>query len=277
MLAVALTSSLTLKAGKVVDDSLYSNILSSEVRFKVYLPSGFNESGETYPVIYLLHGLWDDCDSWEGKGSMRRVANELMEDGESRRAIIIMPNAGGKPKDNPWYGYFNMPGWNYEDFFFKEFIPEVEKRYRCISDKAHRAIMGLSMGGGGSAVYAQRHPEMFSSCYIMSGWLDNSNNDVDSSESPKIAMVCRSVTEHSALDYIRNASPEQVKAMNTVKWMIDCGDDDFLLRYSIDFHFLMNKAGIKTELRVRNGIHNWEYWHLALRLALPFASRNFGK
>lgn len=63
--------------------------------------------------------------------------------------------------------------------------------------------------------------------------------------------------------------------LRSVAWFFDCGDDDHLLPLSCEIHSLMSKAGIKNELRVRDGIHNWEYWHNALRLSLPFASRNF--
>ena len=66
-------------------------------------------------------------------------------------------------------------------------------------------------------------------------------------------------------------------ALRTVAWFVDCGDDDFLLQLSMDFHMKMREVKVHNELRVRNGVHNWEYWHLALRMSLPFASRNFGE
>ena len=191
--------------------------------------------------------------------------------------VIIMPNAGHPDTHNVWNGYFNMPGWNYEDFFFNEFLPAVEKKYRIIGDKGHRAVMGLSMGGGGSTVYCQRHPDMFSSCYAMSAWLDNESGQVggNNTKKDKLYYVCQAVREHSALDFIDNADDATLEALRTVKWFIDCGDDDFLVRLSFELHMKMKARNVKSELRIRNGVHNWEYWHLALRNALPFASRNF--
>ena len=138
--------------------------------------------------------------------------------------------------------------------------------------------MGLSMGGGGSAVYAQRHPDKFSSCYAMSAWLDNRPDaGVNRNEQKKDCLyyVCEAVHEHSALDFIDNADEATLAALRTVKWFIDCGDDDFLLDLSVELHQKMRNHKVKSELRVRNGVHNWEYWHLALRWSLPFASRNF--
>lgn len=266
-------------AGEIVTDSIYSNILRSEVKYNVYLPDGFKDSSKCYPVVYLLHGLSDDYRCWAQKGRVDWVANELIESGEVREMVIVMPNAGGQDTHNIPNGYFNVAGWNYEDFFFQEFIPTVESKYRCISDKGHRAIMGLSMGGGGSTAYAQMHPDMFSSCYSMSGWLDDDTiaRKGDSMPIDRYYYTCKSVHEHSALDFVDSADEATLERLRTVKWFIDCGDDDFLLQVSVGLHFKMRKAGVKSELRVRDGVHNWEYWHNALRLALPFASRNFDR
>ncbi len=267
------------KAGKVVTDSLESKVLGACVKYNVYLPSGFDKSDKQYPVIYMLHGLSDNYTAWVERGGMQTVADELIGTGELREVVIIMPNAGGPDIHNTWNGYFNMPGWNYEDFFFKEFLPQVERKYRIISDKGHRAVMGLSMGGGGSAVYCQRHPDMFSSCYAMSAWLENKQGQVGGSDTviDKLYYVRKAVNDHSALDFIDNADDATLESLRTVKWFFDCGDDDFLVRLSFELHMKMKEKGVKSELRVRNGVHNWEYWHTALRTALPFASRNFDK
>ncbi len=266
-------------AGKVVTDSLESKVLGASVKYNVYLPSGFDKSDKQYPVIYMLHGLSDTYTSWVERGGMQTVADELIGTGELREVVIIMPNAGGPDIHNTWNGYFNMPGWNYEDFFFKEFLPQVERKYRIISDKGHRAVMGLSMGGGGSTVYCQRHPDMFSSCYAMSAWLENKQGQVGGKDlkKDKLYYVSNAVNEHSALAFIDNADDATLQALRTVKWFFDCGDDDFLVRLSFELHMKMKEKGVKSELRVRNGVHNWEYWHTALRTALPFASRNFDK
>lgn len=272
--------STTNSSAKVVTDSLSSQVLNSTVKYNVYLPSGYDKNPDKqYPVVYLLHGLSDTYTAWKEKGNMQLVADELMRSGEACEMVIIMPNAGGPDTHHTWNGYFNMPGWSYEDFFFQEFIPAVEEKYRCVGDKGHRAVMGLSMGGGGSTVYCQRHPDMFSSCYAMSAWLDNESGQVggNNTEKDMLYYVCQAVHEHSALAFVDNADEQTKDALRTVKWFFDCGDDDFLLQINMDMHMKMRKAGIKDELRVRDGVHNWEYWHLALRMALPFASRNFDK
>jgi S-formylglutathione hydrolase FrmB len=274
-----LTAAITANAGRIVTDSLYSNILKASVKYNVYLPDGINESGKTYPVVYLLPGLHGDYTDWAKRASAKAIADELIGTGEAVEMVIIMPNAGGADPHTVWNGYFNMPGWNYEDFFFQELMPTAEQKYRAGGDKGHRAIMGLSMGGGGSTVYSQRHPELFSSCYAMSAWLDYEDGHVkgNDGEKDKLYYVCKSVHDHSALDFIDNADEKTLEALRTVAWFIDCGDDDFLVDLSFQLHMKMKAAKVKSELRIRNGVHNWEYWHGSLRLALPFASRNFEK
>ena len=274
-----LLPSFSARAGKVVTDSLESKVLGTQVKFNVYLPDGFGQADKKYPVVYLLHGLSDDYTAWVRLGNMQLVANELIASGEACEMVIIMPNAGGLDTRNIWNGYFNMPGWRYEDFFFQEFMPAVEAKYAIIGDRSHRAVMGLSMGGGGSVVYCQRHPDLFSSCYAMSPWLDNANDEVWPLDSKKDCLyyVANAVHDHSALDFIDKADEATLERLRTVAWFVDCGDDDYLLDLSLAFHQKMRARGVKNELRVRNGVHNWEYWHLALRMALPFASRNFTK
>ena len=270
-------AALPLWAGTVVTDSLASRVLGVTVKYNVYLPDGYGKTSCHYPAVYLLHGLSDDYTAWENLGRMKIVTDELIRSGEARPMVIIMPNAGGEDIRNVWNGYFNMPGWNYEDFFFGELMPAAEEKYNCGGSKGQRAVMGLSMGGGGSIVYSQRHPDMFSSCYAMSPWLDNKADEVgpDSAVKDKFYEVCQSVREHSALDFLDRADAATLERLRTVAWFVDCGDDDFLFHLSIAFHTTMKQAGVHSELRVRDGVHNWEYWHLALRLSLPFASRNF--
>ncbi len=265
-----------LESSVIRTDTVHSLILGEDVPVNVYLPAGYDQNAaKKYPVVYLLHGLTDTYTAWAERGHMKDVVDELIISGEAARMVIIMPNAGHPDSHNEWNGYFNMPGRRYEDFFFGELMPQLEARYHVKSDKQHRAIMGLSMGGGGSTVYCQRHPDYFSSCYAMSPWLDNLENWSDT-PGDKLYIVCESVHEHSAIDFVKNADENVLERLRTVKWFIDCGDDDFLLDLSLELYQVMRESGVKAELRIRDGWHCWEYWHQALRLALPFASRNFG-
>ena len=267
-----------LAQSKVVTDSIRSRLLDCEQKFNVYLPDGY-DAARSYPVIYLLHGLYGDYTDWMTLGRMKDVADELIASGEMVPAVILMPNAGDRDVHTHQNGYFNVENWPYEDFFFQEFLPFAEEKYHCGGSKGQRALMGLSMGGGGSIVYAQRHPDLFASAYGMSAWLDNKHREPRGTDHPqsKLTITDHSVREHSALDFMDNASPETIGRLKTVEWFLDCGDDDSLMILSAQLHLKMKQAGLHSELRVRNGGHTWEYWHTALRLAFPFASRNFSR
>lgn len=262
---------------RIQTEEVSSSLLGHSVKVNVCLPRNFESSDRHYPVLYLLHGLYGVHTDWENRGGLRAVLDELNGTGEAAEMIVIMPCAGDPDVQHVQNGYFNMPGCPYEDFFFEELIPAMEQKYRCGGAKQLRAVAGLSMGGGGSVVYAQRHPDMFSSCYGMSAWLDNQMNQVRQPENQdnKLYITAMSVREHSALDFIDNADEKTVQALRGVKWFLDCGDDDGLLQLTTDLFLKMKRRGIPCELRVRNGAHTWEYWHTALRLSLPFASRNF--
>jgi len=267
----------TLQAAAVVKtDSIKSKVLGEWVKYNVYTPENYDASGaKKYPVLYLLHGLSDFYGAWNNNAQLGEVADELLSQGKICEMVIIMPNAGGPDTRNTWNGYFNMPGWNYEDFFYQELIPTVEKKYHIVGDKEHRAISGLSMGGGGSTVYCQRHPDMFSSCYAMSAWLDDSKS-LQEKNINKLHHVINAVSEHSAIKFVENADESTLEKLRSIKWYFDIGDDDFLLDQTEKLHMLMRNKKVKAELRVRDGIHCWAYWKSALYESLPFATRNFG-
>ncbi|MDR2885432.1 MAG: endo-1,4-beta-xylanase Z [Rikenellaceae bacterium] len=254
--------------------TLHSEILKADKPYSVYLPAGYADSGETYPVLYLLHGASDSHTAWVEKGNMRTIADRVIAEGMSLGMIIVMPDASGEGADNRGknMGYFNMEGWAYEGHFFQEFIPHIEKTYRIKADKQHRAIAGLSMGGGGSMVYGVHHPEMFSSVCPLSGLIgefDNSNSVQTMNQFRKSAY------ENNPQDYIRKATPQQLDALRTVRWYIDCGDDDYLAGGNVTMFLLMREKKIPLQYRMRDGAHNWLYWQQALSTVMQFCSIGF--
>ena len=157
------------QTGKVFDNlTIKSEILKSERKFAVYLPPDYETSERSYPVLYLLHGMGDDQTGWIQFGEILRIADKAILDGNATPMIVIMPDANTEK-----VGYFNSieGNWNYEDFFFNELMPHVEKKYRIKSEKRFRAIAGLSMGGGGSFMYAMHRPELFSSACPLSAYI----------------------------------------------------------------------------------------------------------
>jgi len=259
---------------RVEELSLSSEILGTEKSYSVYIPDGYDASKDNYPVLYLLHGAFGQNTDWHTHGDLQRQADEEIAAGRVRPMLIVMPDARGAAENKAGenMGYFNVAGWDYEDFFFKEFIPHIDSRFRTVADKDGRAIAGLSMGGGGSVVYAQRHPDTFSAVYSVSGLLDKfPKNGISKSYAVPFLW---SVVETSPVVFLQNASQEQIEQLRTVRWMADCGDTDFLIRPNLDFFSEMMRCGIPMEFRVRDGAHSWQYWTSAVPMILQFT---FGK
>lgn len=264
------------QGGKVFDNlSLASKILKSNRKYAVYLPPDYETSQRSYPVLYLLHGGGDDQTGWVQFGEVQTIADKEIKEGGATPMVIIMPDANTGTR-----GYFNdLRGeWRYEDFFFEEFMPFVEKTYRIKTEKRYRAVAGLSMGGGGSFMYALHHPELFSSACPLSAstgplsleatkaWLEQRN--VKGTDEQIEAYYKR----HSALALVEALPEDQKKA---VRWYIDCGDDDFLFEGNSLVHIAMRKKEIPHEFRIHNGGHTWTYWRNALPTVLAFVSESF--
>ena len=270
-------SQLRAQQGKVFDQlSMKSSILNAERHFAIYLPPDYESSTRSYPVLYLLHGSGDDQTGWVQFGEVLRITDEAIRKGKATPMIIVMPDANTGQR-----GYYNdINGkWNYEDFFFKELMPHVEKTYRIKKEKRYRAISGLSMGGGGSFMYALHHPELFSSSAPLSAYVGpltiedlkenlNRNGQTNYTEQ-ELDDYFRS---HSAVELVKNMAADQ---LSSVRWYIDCGDDDFLFEGNSLIHIEMKKKQIAHEYRVRDGAHNWTYWRESLPEVLEFVSQAF--
>jgi enterochelin esterase-like enzyme len=264
------------QTGKVFDNlTLPSKILKSERKYAIYLPPDYETSGRSYPVLYLLHGAGDDQTGWVQFGEVLNITDKAIAEGTATPMIIVMPDANTGRR-----GYFNdvKGDWNYEDFFFKELIPFVEKKYRIKSDKRSRAVAGLSMGGGGTFVYALHHPEMFSSACPLSAAVGSfSLEDTKKAltrNNPNVAdsTVTNYYNRQSVLALVNNMPDDQKKA---VRWYIDCGDDDFLFEGNALVHIVMRKKEVPHEYRVRDGGHTWTYWRGSLPKVLGFVSDAF--
>ena len=272
---VLITNVITAQS-KVFDNlKMESKILKMERKFAVYLPPDYETSSRSYPVLYLLHGLGDDQTGWIQYGEVKKIADNSIKNGDATPMIIVMPDA-----NTGRVGYFNIPSqrWMYEDFFFEELMPYVESKYRIKSGKRFRAISGLSMGGGGTLTYALHRPDLFSAAAPLSA--GTGSTDVDESLE-RIKRYGIEFTREEMKNLLENNHPlNLIKKMklsdiNSIRWYIDCGDDDYLFEDNSLLHIAFSKKGIKHEYRVRDGAHNWTYWRESLPLVLEFVSEGF--
>ena len=264
------------QSGKVFDNlTVKSKLLNSDRKFAIYLPPDYETSQRTYPVLYLLHGAGDDQTGWVQFGEVLNITDKAIREGIATPMIIVMPDANTGRR-----GYFNdaRGDWKYEDFFFQELMPYVEKTYRIKSEKRYRAVAGLSMGGGGSFMYALHRPDLFAAACPLSAYIgpltleETKRNFSRMNVTLPDSTVTTYHNRHNAVSLVNNM-PDSIK--RSVRWYIDCGDDDFLYEGNALVHIAMRKKEIPHEYRVRDGAHNWTYWRTALPVVLEFVSMSF--
>lgn len=258
-----------------------SSILGEEMAYNVYLPANYDKTNQKYPILYLLHGYTDDETGWTQFGEAQYIADKTINSGDAPAMIIVMPDA-----DSTFY-INNFSGTEkYEDYFVKELIPHIESTYRVRSKKEFRAVAGLSMGGYGTMIMATKHPELFTAAAPLSGafWADDDLtkmpaerwNGLFSNLFGKGNTAKDRLSNHwyqnSILKIVETAPLDKLKS---VRYYIDCGDDDFLIKGNMALHAAMLDRGIPHEFRVRDGAHNWTYWRTALPEVMKFVGQSF--
>lgn len=267
---------------KVFDNlTIKSSILKVDKKFAIYLPAGYETSQRNYPVVYLLHGYGDNQTGWVQFGEVQSIVDKGIHEGKITPMIIVMPDG-----EKTWYMNDALGKYPFEDFFIKEFIPYIEKTYRCKTEKEFRAIAGLSMGGFGSLLNALHHPDLFSTSVALSAavFLDEDINKMSQTDfsnyfgkivgppkdgEPRI----NDFWNKNSILYLVKTMPETQK--HAVRFWIDCGDDDFLYRGNSALHGLMRELNVPHEFRIRDGQHTWEYWRTGLPDALNYITQGF--
>jgi len=142
--------------GRAECSVIQSDILQRPIRYCALLPASFDQDRtRRYPVLYYLHGLGDNEQSLLNLGGWDLIS-ELRRKGKIDDFIVLAPFAGRTFYVNSENGQFR-----YEDFFLKEFMPQMEKKYRVEGTRATRGITGVSMGGYGALRFAFKYPDQF--------------------------------------------------------------------------------------------------------------------
>jgi len=269
-------------SGKIIEGlSINSKLLKQDVDYAIYLPPDYEKSSRSYPIVYLLHGYTDDETGWIQFGEINRLADKAINDGTIPPMIIVMPDAGVT-----WYINDHDGKVPYEDFFIKEFIPEIEKGLRVRSQKQFRGVAGLSMGGYGSLLYAMKHPDMFvaaaplsAAIYVESDVIKYEQERWDKVEGVMYGKGLSAkdrITDHwKANNPFYIAAAQGAESLKKVKYYFDCGDDDFLFRGNSKLHITLRDMEVPHEFRIRDGAHNWTYWRTGITDALAFIGKEF--
>jgi enterochelin esterase-like enzyme len=268
--------------GEVIEGATApSKILGKKVKYSIYLPADYETSSRLYPVVYLLHGYSGGEEDWLQSGEVNRVADKMIAAGELPDCIIVMPDG-----ENSWYINAPTGQGDYEEFFFKEFIPFIDKTYQTRAERGYRGIVGLSMGGYGATMYALKHKEMFaaaaglSGAYFTDAEIENGSDGMWSQFFASIygtnqagkARLSKEWQENSVFNLVQKMSVED---LNKTRWYFDCGDDDFLFRGNAALHVALAEKQVKHEFRMRDGGHTWTYWRTGIGDALKFLGESF--
>lgn len=241
--------------GEVRIKGYYSNITKSWRRAFIYTPPGYDDKlNERYPVLYLQHGAGEDETGWSNQGKADFILDNLIAKGEAKPMIVVMdkgyadvPNA---PKPDPANGLKAMlENKTVADVFIKEIVPMVDKEFRTVADRDHRAIAGLSMGGFHAYLIAMTNLDQFA---YVAGFSGGGFVDKDGS----VASVYGGVFNDA------DAVNQKVKVM-----YMSTGTEESKMMYETvnNFHKGLEKAGVKHIYYESPGTsHEWQTWRRSL-------------
>jgi enterochelin esterase-like enzyme len=208
-------------------------------RMHVYLPPGYETNNQRYPVFYLLHGAGDNDDAWTSVGHANFIIDNLLAGGKAKPMIVVMP-AGHVTRNFSVGGITNQD--QFTNDFLNDLLPYVEKRYRVIADRPHRAIAGLSMGGLQTLNIALPHLDQFAYVGIFSsGWFNGSD--------------AKFMKEHgAALD-----NTEWKKGLKVLFVGVGTGDH-LAFTASQQMVAILKAHGFNVQEHQSDGGHSWVNW-----------------
>ena len=217
-----------------------SNTVGTVRKATVYLPPKFDASRK-YPVLYLLHGIGGDEREWL-QGVPNVILDNLIADGKAAEMIIVMPNGRAQENDraegNVYAGFQAFANFEYD--LIDDLIPFIEGKYNVYVDKMHRAIAGLSMGGGQSLNFGLAHMDVFA---YVGGFSSAPNTKTPEALIPDV---------------------EKTKAENTLLWMV-CGSKDGLMYNSSRLKAFCDEHGVPcTLVEYPDGQHDFVVWKYGL-------------
>lgn len=252
--------------------TFHSDLMNVDVGYNVYLPPGYSESGDRkYPVVFWLHGF--TCHESNDQFPAAQV-DQAIRDGTIAPLIFCYGNGGSRA----FYSDSTDGKILSESMIIKEYIPFIEKTYRCVGTREGRALQGMSMGGHGALKLAFQHPEMFSSVVAYAGgYIDGDEMD---RRHPEVVRLMfggdkSKFTPNMPATIVRQ-NVEKIKGKLPIKMLV--GTKDFLLEHNRRVHALLTELGIDHEYEEIDGIE-----HNLPKLArnqgsrtLEFAAAHFG-
>lgn len=272
-------------------------------RLMVYTPAGYQQGGQRYPVLYLLHGSGGDETSWSQYGRAFQILDHLIHEHKCPPMIVVMPNGIADRAAAPGYDRYNgepASSKNVESMMGaveRAFVPDivnfVDTHYRTMADSAHRAIAGLSLGGLQTIVTSANNPGVFSYVGLFSAQTTNGMSDRDIRRANRFGkrmdklqdnlpfLVKRGLGKKVA-DLAGKLQKGDLTVYDSIDtklrrqfqcgvrlYYIAVGRDDFVMKLNKDFRHKLDTLGLAYSYHETDGGHSWENWRKYLIDFLP--------
>ena len=228
-----------------------SPTVNAKRRMMIYLPPGYEQSRQRYPVFYLLHGTGGDETVWLEQGHAAQIFDNLIASGKAEPMIVVMPNGHNDTPAAPGLGPNNneQPSFAHKQWMegtfeqsFNDIVKWVDANYRTRDAKRYRAIAGLSMGGYHSLYISANQPDDFA--YV--GLFSPAINRMDQGKS-------------KIYDDMEAKVVNQLKLRPKLYWM-GIGKDDFLYKDNAKFREMLDKNRLRYTYHESGAGHEWANW-----------------
>ncbi|MDQ1085567.1 alpha/beta hydrolase-fold protein [Siphonobacter sp. SORGH_AS_1065] len=234
--------------GKLDTVSYDSKTVGVKRKALIYTPPGYAKN-KKYPVLYLLHGIGGDEKEWLNGGKPQVILDNLYAENKLEPMIVVMPNGRAMKNDRPIGNIFDKEKVEafstFEKDLLNDLIPFVEKKYPALKDREHRAIAGLSMGGGQSLNFGLGNLDKFA-------WVGGFSSAPNTRKPEELV-----------------PNPEEAKKKLKLLW-ISCGDKDNLITFSKRTHDYLFEKRVPHVYYVEPGVHDFKVWKNGLYMFSQF-------
>jgi len=232
-----------------IDTIIYpSKTVGTNRRAIIYTPPGFSKKRK-YPVLYLLHGIGGDEKEWLNGGKPQVILDNLYAENKIEPMIVVMPNGRAMKDDRAVGNVFDSAKVQafatFEKDLLNDLIPYIEKNFPVLTDREHRAIAGLSMGGGQSLNFGLGNLNKFA-------WIGGFSSAPNTKRPEELV-----------------PDPEVAKQKLKLLW-ISCGDNDGLITFSKRTHDYLYEKNIPHIYYIEPGVHDFKVWKNGLYMFSQF-------
>ena len=260
------TATATIEQGAFPSESL-----GRDVSYSVQLPPSYANGKGRYPVLYVLHGLFENNAFWERRG-LAPLVEQLWSSGDVPEMVVVAVDGGNS-------FFVNAPGGRFEDLVTRDIVSRVESTYRVVPGRPGRALLGISMGGYAALRIAFTHPEVFRAVATHSAMLlQKIPTQEEGAGRWQMAAFIKVFGEPIDADLWTRSDPlalaQKADPQKTPALYFDCGTEDRFGLYAgnQELHRRLEARGIRHEFGLHPGDHGYEY----VRTVLPDSMRFLG-